>query len=752
MNYKSTFMESRFFYKLGKFAYRFRIQIIIFWLLALFFCIPHLTNIIAPFNSTGFIATNSKSDLANQFLNKKLGYGENQYLVIYHSEKTPVNSKKFSKIIKKSLSKLDNFPIDHEIFLPENNPKQISKDKKTAYVAIVFKSSKPFSKDLLNKLQNSISKPPKITMYLGGEPIFIEHINEQTQQDIFKADIIAAPVTIVTLLVVFKTILAAFVPLYIGASSALLILTILYGLGHIFSLSIFTLNIALLLGLCLSLDYALFIIYRFRDELKDNVPIQVVLGTTFATAGKAVFFSGIAVFISLSALLMFPINILFSIGVGGLVAVFIAVSAALTLLPAILGVLREKINSLGIRKPPKQTSNPKAISTESVWYKIAKYVTQKPGLFSIITLVFVLILSYAILNIKIGITDFNILPDHSKNQQFFQMYKKNFNEQGLVPIKIIIKTNKGRITSKTNIKNIYNYINKVKKPDSVKEINSIVTIHPQISLKQYQYMYGNKITDKNIKQLLNNTTREKFTLVSIVSKYGPNSKETANLIKYIEKINPGSNLTTLLTGVPVTNFDVVSAILHTLPYAVIWIMSLTFIILMILLKSILLPVQAIFMNVLSLCASYGVLVFIFQEGYLHDALHFKPQGMLDISLIIIIFCALFGFSMDYEVFLLTRIHEAYISTKDNIKRIVFGIVKSGRIITSAALIVIMLCGSFMFADVLMVKEFGLGIAVAIFVDAFAIRTILVPATMALAKNWNWYLPKWLKRPRKIHDD
>ena len=114
------------------------------------------------------------------------------------------------------------------------------------------------------------------------------------------------------------------------------------------------------------------------------------------------------------------------------------------------------------------------------------------------------------------------------------MYKKNFNEQGLVPIKIIIKTNKGRITSKTNIKNIYNYINKVKKPDSVKEINSIVTIHPQISLKQYQYMYGNKITDKNIKQLLNNTTREKFTLVSIVSKYGPNSKETANLIKYIE--------------------------------------------------------------------------------------------------------------------------------------------------------------------------------------------------------------------------
>ena len=250
---------------------------------------------------------------------------------------------------------------------------------------------------------------------------------------------------------------------------------------------------------------------------------------------------------------------------------------------------------------------------------------------------------------------------------------------------------------------------------------------------------------KNISILLSRTTKDNFTTATIISKHDPNSAQTKDLVEYLRNLKPQGNLELQLTGIPVNNVDVVQAILKYLPHGLIWIICLTYLILMILLRSLLLPLQAIFMNILSLCASYGVLVFIFQEGYLHELLHFKPQGMTDVSLIIIIFCALFGFSMDYEVFLLTRIHEAYNTTKDNKRSIIFGIVKSSRIITSAALIVIMLCGSFMFADVIMVKEFGLGIAVAIFVDAFAIRTILVPATMALAKDWNWYLPKCLQR-------
>ena len=188
-----------------------------------------------------------------------------------------------------------------------------------------------------------------------------------------------------------------------------------------------------------------------------------------------------------------------------------------------------------------------------------------------------------------------------------------------------------------------------------------------------------------------------------------------------------------------------ATIYRVLPHAMIWIMVFSYLILLILLRSVFLPFKAILMNLLSLCASYGALVFVFQEGHFAQWLNFQPQEMLDISLLVIIFCALFGFSMDYEVFLLTRIREAYLLTRDNNKSIVFGIEKSSRIITSAALIVIVLCASFLVADVLMVKAFGLGIAVAIFMDAFLIRSFLVPATMALFKSWNWYLPRWLDR-------
>lgn len=733
-------MDANIFYKLGNFAFKFRVPIIFFWIFALLICMPNLSEIMRPFKSTGFVAANSRSDIGDKFLAKNLNEGNNQFLIIYHSKTLKATSKKFNDKINYSLKKLKNFPIEHEIILPNTNPNQISKDRHTAYVAIIIKTNDSLEKNTLNNFQNMIYKPKNMDMYIGGEPIFIQNINEQTQKDLFKSDMIAAPVSIITLLIVFKTVIAALVPIYLGISSALLILNSLYFLGHVLDLSIFTINIALLLGLCLSLDYALFIIYRFREELKHTQNTQTAIAITMSTAGKAVFYSGIAVFISLSALLIFPINILFSIGIGGLVAVFIAVSGAITLLPALLGIIKDKINWLAIRSIDNDSND------HGIWHKIATHVTQRPGMYSLVILGFILILSYTIQNINVGISDYNVLPEHSKNQKFFNVYKKNFNSEGLTPIKLIVSTTKGKITDKENVKQIYKLVNKIQKYPTVKKVNSIVSISENMSLKQYQYLYTNlNYADKNIQTLLKQATRKNFTIVSIISKYSPNSEKTRNLIDKLQSLKPENNLQFQLTGIPVNNTDVLDTIVKKLPYALIWIILLTYIILLILLRSIILPLQAIFMNILSLCASYGVLVFIFQEGYLHSLLHFEPQGMTDVSLIIIIFCALFGFSMDYEVFLLSRIHETYIETGNNIQSIVFGIKKSGRIITSAALIVIFLCASFMYADVLMVKEFGLGIAVAIFVDAFAIRTILVPATMALLNKWNWYLPSWLRR-------
>lgn len=694
----------------------------------------------APFKSTGFSVDKATSDLTNNFLSQRLGMGPNQCVVLYHSNQLTADNPLYINKIKRSLAGLKQVNIPHEISYPSVNNQQIAKNNHTAYALIFFKSPNPLTQKETDSIRQHITSPKHMRMQLGGEPFFIANINQQTEKDLLLGDMIAAPVAIVTLLIIFGSLVATLLPMGLSAGFATVILAILYAIAHATSLSIFTLNIALLLGLCLSLDYSLFMISRFREELSAKKTVVTAIEKTLGSAGKAVFFSGVAVFISLSALLFFPINILFSIGVGGLTAVFIAVSGALTLLPACLAVLGPRINRWAVRK---LNPTPRVIlSSGNIWYRIAHKVVNNPFKYFLSTLVFLFALAYAVFNIKVGISDFQVLPAHSVNQVFFDEFKQNFNSERLTPIIAVVKSKHGAILAKDNLSALYDWVHRVKNNSLVAEVSSIVS--SGLNKQQYIQLYS-AVDNPRVKELLASSTQTDFTVVSIVSKFPAESKQTLALIQQLTQLPINHNLSLALTGMPVINHDVVNAVLDTIPLAIGWVILLTYLVLLLLLRSLLLPLKAIFMNALSLCASYGVLVYIFQEGHWHTLLNFNPQGMLDINLVIIIFCALFGFSMDYEVFLLTRIQEAYVASQNNEQSIIYGIVKSSRIITSAALIVIVLCGSFMFADVLMVKEFGLGIAVAISVDAFAIRTLLVPATMALMKQWNWYLPKWMKK-------
>lgn len=735
-------MESTFFYKLGRGIYRFRVAMIVVWMLVIAACIPFLPHIMSPFKSTGFVADDASSTAAQKFLDKKLGFNQDsRFLVLYHSPNQPLTSKVAKKAIHQSLIGLKDFPIKHEIIYPEDNPQQISKNKHSAYAVILVNSTKTLSSELLEQFQRSIKTPKGMNMDIGGNRIFTEGINKETQKDLYRADAIAAPVTGIVLIVVLGTVIAMLLPICLGGGCALIIFTTLFFLGHLFTLSIFTINLALLLGLCLSLDYALFIIFRFRGELHRH-NMQTALCITLATAGRAVFYSGVAVFISLSALLLFPINILFSIGIGGLVAVFMAVMLATTLLPAILAVLKHRINFFPIRSIDKTDS-----TRRHLWRSLAQRVIKHPLRYFISSLVFLLVLGYSLLNVHFGISDFRIVPKHTESREFFDAYKKDFNERDLTPIVLIVSTKKGSILSAKNIGKVYDFASKLEKNKHIERVESIVSSSPRLPKRQYQVMYQSSAQRQHppIKQLLKTTTGTQFTILRVYSKYRMNTKQNKALIRELRKESPGKGLELQVTGLPVQNLDVMDTIKDIFPYAAAWVITLTYFSLLILLRSVFLPLKAIFMNILSLSACYGMLVFIFQEGHLHEWLNFDPQGMLDITMVVIIFCAIFGFSMDYEVFLLTRIQEYYKKTHDNNASIVFGIDKSNRIITSAALIVICICGSFMTANVLMVKAFGLGIAVAIAVDAFAIRSILVPSTMALMKSWNWYFPKWLDK-------
>jgi len=736
-------MQKTTFYKLGELIYPLRWYIIMMWVLLIVACIPFLPNIIAPFKTTGFVDEQSKSAISKQYLNQKLKFSsDNNILIIYSSKTLLATNPLFNKKIKQSLSRLDQLPIKHDIIFPENNKKQISKDKHTAYAVLILKTQDPITDKVLVDLKSLIKTPSRMSVLLGGEPIFIENVNKQTELDLYKADFIGTPVAIITLIIVFGSIIAGVLPILLGGGSALMILTTLYFLGHAFTLSIFTLNIALLLGLCLSLDYSLFIISRFRDELHHTSNVKEAIAMTQATAGKAIFFSGIAVFASLSALFLFPINILFSVAVGGVTAVTVAVLVAVVVLPAILAVLNTKINLLSFKWLGKN----KGTHSES-WRWIAEKVVKRPLVFFFPILLFLLLLGYPFKWAKFGVSDFHIFPQHSESRLFFDKYAEKFNEHELAPIVLLVRSTPKGILSRGNLSKLYDLARKLQDNPLIEQVTSIVTIDKQLTKSQYYALYvaHKSLMTNAMKTLLETTTRKYLTVIHVVSKYSINSPETKTLITDLRKMKMQKGLTMEVMGTPVANMDVLNRIASVLPYALLWIMVFTYLILLILLRSVFLPIKAIVMNLLSLSACYGALVLVFQEGHLHQLLNFDPQGMLDISLLVIIFCALFGFSMDYEVFLLTRIKESYESNHDNKKSIVFGIEKSSRLITSAALIVIFICGSFLVADVLMVKAFGLGIAVAIFVDAFLIRTFLVPATMALMGKWCWYLPKWLNK-------
>lgn len=632
-------MINKAFYKLGHLIYHWRWFTIVLWFIILLAFVPFIPNVITPFKTTGFIDDNALSTQASHNLDKALGYNSyNKIIIMYSSHSLSASSSAFEHKIKQSLSDLDKFPIPIEIIYPSHNSKQISKDKHTAFAVIIVKSLQPINDKQLEELTSLIKKPSHMKMQLGGESIFTTNVNKQTEKDLYRADFIASPVALVTMILVFGSIVAALLPILLGGGCAFITLIVLYFLGQAFTLSIFTLNIALMLGLCLSLDYCLFVISRFRDELREQPSVIEAIAVTQSTAGRAVFFSGIAVFASLSALLMFPINILFSVGVGGLTAVLIAMVTSIIFLPAILSILNTRINKLSIG-----LLNKKKKGTIRSQYWLTNIIVHHPIPFFIVTLLLLILFGYPTLSARFGVSDFHIFPEHSQYRQFFTSYAKDFNENELTPIILVVKTRHSHdILSQHSLTELSHLVHHLKHNSLIKEVNSIVSAEPSLSTDQYYALYhlSKEKMPAPVKSFLETTTRHHLTMISIVSKYSINSPKTKKLIEELRDLKHPHDMTLELTGTPVANMDVFKKIMHLLPYAVLWILVFTYIILLFLMRSLFLPIKAILMNLLSLSACFGALVLVFQDGYFHQLLHFQPQGIVDITLLVIIFCAL----------------------------------------------------------------------------------------------------------------
>jgi putative drug exporter of the RND superfamily len=738
------------FYHLGKLATRYRWLIVGFWMVAIAASLPFAPRASEVLHSGGFVSPDVESQQAVNLLVKKLHLDLTVVQVIFTSQHYTADSPQFIQETQTALAGVRGMSEVSAIVSFTDNPRQVSLDRHSAYVNVLLKPDPDSAPKLLPEFEHRLHSVSDLKTNIGGGPVFYEDIQSVSERDLRRAEMLAFPFAVIALLLVFRSVVAAVLPALVGGGAVIVSLALIFGLGQLTTLSIFVLNITTLFGLGLGVDYSLFIVSRFREELTRGRNVEEAVAVTVATAGRAVTFSGLTVAIGLLGLIFFRINMLRSVGIGGVLVVLMAVLAAITLLPAVLAIIGTRVNAFPVRLPRlwrrKQIQTNLDGSTTidlqyGFWYRLSQVVMRYPLRIFVTVLLLMIGLGLPFLMVRFSAPDASILPVDVPSRAAYDLLASRFNARETTPILLAVQT-KGNVLTPDNVRNLYAYIRRIEADPRVARVDSIVSADPRFTLEQYELLYAHPqlIADPYLSALLRSSVAEDTTMVSVISKYGMLDQNSQELVQTIRNTHPGNGITVLVDGGTAGNIDYVHSLYTDFPMAVLIVSITTYIVLLLFFRSLFLPLKAILMNTLSILASYGALVVIFQNGFMHQALGFTPLGFVEASSPILLFCTLFGLSMDYEVFLLSRIQEAYWQTGDNAKAVAHGLQRSGRIITSAALIVIVVSACFATADMILVKALGLGMALAVALDATLVRGLLVPATMRLLGDWNWWLP------------
>lgn len=729
------------FYRLGRFSARRRWLIVGVWIVALAAALPFAPRASSVLQSGGFISPNAESQRAVDLLAQKLDIKPTIVQILFTSRVYTAADPRFAQESERALANLRTWSEVAGITNFTDNPRQISLDQHAAYASVILNIDSDAAPKLLPELERRLQKVPDLQESVGGGPVFYADIQAVSERDLRRAELLAFPFAIIALLLVFRSVVAAVLPALVGGAAVLATLAIIFGLGHALTLSIFVLNITTLFGLGLGVDYSLFMVSRFREELARGHPVEEAVAITVATAGRAVTFSGLTVSIGLLGLILFPINMLSSVGLGGVLVVSMAVLAALTILPAGLSIVGTHINALPVRLPRLGGSRRRAGEHHGFWYRLSHFVMRYPVRVFIPVLLILIALGLPFLSVRFSSPDASILPKDVPSREAYDLLATRFDVHETTPIVLVVQT-QGNVMSEANIRYLYDYARRIEADPRVARVDSIVSADPRFTLDQYEllYLHPELNVDPYLSALAKSTVAGNTIVIQVISKFDALDPRSQELAQTLRNTTPGHGMTLLVTGQSAANIDYVNSLYTAFPLAMLVVALVTYLVLLFFFRSVVLPLKAILMNTLSILASYGALVIIFQNGFLHQILGFTPLGFVEASSPILLFCALFGLSMDYEVFLLSRVQEAFWQTGDNRQAVALGLERSGGIITSAAVIVIVVSACFATADMILVKALGLGMALAVALDATLVRGLLVPATMRLLGNWNWWLP------------
>ncbi|MFG1920798.1 MMPL family transporter [Cryptosporangium sp. NPDC048952] len=652
----------------------------------------------------GFDDPASESSRALTRAEAELGRDGNDVLVLYRSSTLTADDPAFQQAVTSTLADLPSDVVTGTAtYWSTKSPTFVSKDKHSSFAVITLAGDDEETRtDQLEKIEGDLAAPG-LESEVGGSTAINRDINERVSADIARAETLSMPVLLILLVIIFGSLAAASLPLAVGGLAILGAFTALRGLSYLTDVSIFSVNVVTILGLGLAIDYGLFMVGRFREELGRGLSVEDAVARTMGTAGRTVAVSGVTVAVSLAGLLIFPITFLRSMGLGGLSAVLIAMVAALTVLPALFGVLGHRVDALSVRRLFRRSRASSEVE-HGFWYRLARSIMRRPVIYTVGVLAVLLIAATPFLRVEFGGIDARALPAGTESRVVSETLNRDFVQNSQAPIDAIVTSSSG----------LDQYVADVQKVDGV--------------------------TGASVTAAEGSTAR-----VSITYDGDPISAESRELVSRIRDVPPPPGGEVLVGGQTAALADQLSTVGDRLPWMALIVVSATFVLLFLAFGSLVLPVKAIIMNVLSLGASFGALVLIFQEGHLSGLLNFTSTGTLEATQPILVLGIVFGLSMDYEVFLMSRMREEYDRTGDNTQAVAIGLQRSGKIITSAALLILVVIGLFSISGITFIKLIGVAMLIAVLVDATIVRALLVPATMRLLGDLNWWAPGPLRR-------
>ncbi len=711
------------------------------WVLALSCAV--LLGALVSLRHGGALTTGSiegiEADRTQALVEKTLALpGDASFTLVFSSKDFTVSDPRFGSAMRAALAPLAKDPAVAGVANPFELPpllakRMVSADRHRVLAVVELKgglvaASRAYP-SLRDKLQGGI-----LDVAATGRVPFLHDLDRTLEHDLLLAELVSLPLALLVLLAVFGSVVAAALPIAVGALSVLCGIGGVLLLSHVTDMAQYTVNVTSLIGLGVAIDYSLFMVSRFREKLALGATVEQAVVHTVETSGRAVAFSGLAVMVGLSGLLFYWGSYLATMGIAGALVVALAVLFALSFLPAVLAVVGPRIDA-GRVPLPSLAMRP------GLWHGLATWVMRRPLLVLLPTLAVLLLIGTPFFRLRMAAADVRVLPLTADARRGYEELKRWFPEQVANRVLVAVQFPGGEAFTSERLGALYDASRRYRALPTVTGVESIVDIDPRLGRGGYQQLaeMPPAFLPPEFGLAMKSTVAGRLAVLNVLTTAEPASPEARALVQAIRAERRVGDGSVLVGGQLAHDLDATDFVRKHSPRAVSWVMGVTVVVLFLLLGSVLLPLKAVLMNLLSIAGSFGALVWIFQEGHLAGILHFRPAP-IEPALPILLFCTVFGLSMDYEVLMLSRMHEEWLRTGDNTQAVAEGLEKSAGLITSAAAIMVAVFLAFSLATVVLVKAMGVAMAIAVTLDATLVRVLIVPATMRLLGHLNWWAP------------